>query len=203
MLFHLVLHCFSKSLSRECNIQEIKAWVSVHINTNAPKCLLICKHEPTLIVLFCYWISLPYGKIIWITNDLSIQTTCKLYYRKTCLKRPLKKKTKIGFQYLLSLNAGQKYCRMLQGEHSAILSTFIKLPSVIKIFVLSIFEWPLKTGFTAHQQFAFFCSAIYLKDQTIVYFLKSILWRKNSDVKNRNLWFQWGLYRGHQISHIN
>ena len=37
---------------------------------------------------------------------------------------------------------------MLQGEHSAILSTFIQLPFVIKIFVLSIFEWPLKTGFT-------------------------------------------------------
>ena len=37
---------------------------------------------------------------------------------------------------------------MLKGEHSAILSTFIKLPFVIKIFVLSIFEWPLKTGFT-------------------------------------------------------
>ena len=35
---------------------------------------------------------------------------------------------------------------MLQGEHSAIQSTFIKLPFVINIFVLSIFEWPLKTG---------------------------------------------------------
>ena len=43
---------------------------------------------------------------------------------------------------------GQKYCRMLQGEHSAILLTFIKLPFVIKIFVLSIFEWPFYTGFT-------------------------------------------------------
>ena len=31
---------------------------------------------------------------------------------------------------------------MLEGGHSAILSTFIKLPFVIKIFVLSIFEWP-------------------------------------------------------------
>ena len=30
----------------------------------------------------------------------------------------------------------------------AILSTFIKLPFVIKISVLSIFEWPLKTCFT-------------------------------------------------------
>ena len=32
----------------------------------------------------------------------------------------------IGFQDQSSLNAGQKYCRMLQMEHSAILSTFIK-----------------------------------------------------------------------------
>ena len=37
---------------------------------------------------------------------------------------------------------------MLPLEHSAILSTFIKLPFVIKIFVLSIFELPVKTGFT-------------------------------------------------------
>ena len=44
------------------------------------------------------------------------------------------------FQDQLSLNAGEKYCRMLQREHSAILSTFIKLPVVIKTFVLSIFE---------------------------------------------------------------
>ena len=31
-------------------------------------------------------------------------------------------------------------------EHSAILSTFIKLPFVIESFVLSIFEWPFYTG---------------------------------------------------------
>ena len=37
---------------------------------------------------------------------------------------------------------------MLQREHSVILLTFIKPPYVIKIFVLSVFEWPLKTGFT-------------------------------------------------------
>ena len=40
------------------------------------------------------------------------------------------------------VNAGQKYCR--------ILLTFIKLPFVFKTFVLSIFEWPLKTGFTVY-----------------------------------------------------
>ena len=72
---------------------------------------------------------------------------------KTCLKQPLSKRPKIGFQDQISLNAGQMYCRMLQGEHSAILSTFIKLPFVIKTFVLSIFDWPFKTGLTV--QFSF------------------------------------------------
>ena len=47
----------------------------------------------------------------------------------------------------LSLNAGQKYCRMLPLEHSAILLTFIKLLFVIKIFVCVYSKWPYKTGF--------------------------------------------------------
>ena len=44
------------------------------------------------------------------------------YRVKPVIKWPL---SKIGFQDLLSLIAGQKYCSML---HSAILLTFIKLP---------------------------------------------------------------------------
>ena len=36
---------------------------------------------------------------------------------------------------------------MLQGEHSAIYLTVINLPFVIKIFILSIFDWPFYTGF--------------------------------------------------------
>ena len=43
------------------------------------------------------------------------------WYSKTCVKRPLSKIPQIGFQDQLLLNVGQKYCRMLQGEHSAIL----------------------------------------------------------------------------------
>ena len=35
-------------------------------------------------------------------------------------------------------------------EHSAILSTSIKLSSAFKAFISPIFEWPLKTGFTVH-----------------------------------------------------
>ena len=51
-----------------------------------------------------------------------------------------KAKKKIGFQDRLLLNADQKYCRMLQREHSAILSIFIKLSFTIKTFVLSIIK---------------------------------------------------------------
>ena len=44
----------------------------------------------------------------------------------------------------LLLNAGKMYCRILQGEHSAILLTFIKLPFVIKIFDLSFLSGCLR-----------------------------------------------------------
>ena len=64
-------------------------------------------------------------------------------YSKTCVKRPLSKIPKIGFQDQLSLNAGPKYFRMFQGENYAILLTFITLIFVIKIFVMSFFECPL------------------------------------------------------------
>ena len=39
---------------------------------------------------------------------------CLLKFSKTCLKRPLSKRQKNGSQDQLSLNAGQKYYRMLQ-----------------------------------------------------------------------------------------
>ena len=59
---------------------------------------------------------------------------------KPTIIQPLSKRPPIGFQYQLSLYADQKYYIILQGEHSEIVSTFIKLPFVIKIFVLSIFS---------------------------------------------------------------
>ena len=82
----------------------------------------------------------------WSLEDIpSSSLLTVVLYSKTCLKWPLSRRPQIGFQDQLSLNAGQKYCRMLQGEHSAILSTFIKLSFVIRIFILSIFEWRLYT----------------------------------------------------------
>ena len=81
--------------------------------------------------------KLSHEQSIWVSSTV-----------KPVLSSHSKRRPTIGIQDRLLLNAGQKYCRMLQGEHSAILSTFIKLPFVIKILVLSFFEWPLKTGFT-------------------------------------------------------
>ena len=56
----------------------------------------------------------------------------KLNTEKTVLSGHSKKNLKIGFQDRLSLHACQKYCRMFQGDNSAIPSTCIKLAFVIK-----------------------------------------------------------------------
>ena len=65
-------------------------------------------------------------------------------YSKTCVKRPLSKDQKLVFK----TNYRLMQVKSIAVEHSAILSTFIKLPIVMKIFLLSIFEWPFYTGFT-------------------------------------------------------
>ena len=89
-------------------------------------------------------------KVALTRTDVRHVIYVELMYSKTCLKRPLSKGPKIRFQDQSSLNAGHKHCRMLQRGHSAIRSTFIKLPFATDILVLSIFEWPLKTRFTVY-----------------------------------------------------
>ena len=61
--------------------------------------------------------------------------------RKSVLSGYSKRRPKVGFQDRLSLNVGQKYCRMLQ---ESILQYFRHSLS----YHLSTFEWPLKTYFT-------------------------------------------------------
>ena len=58
------------------------------------------------------------------------------------------KKTKNWFSRPTIAKCISKVLQNAPRELSAILSTSIKLPSVFKTFVLSIFEWLLKTGFT-------------------------------------------------------
>ena len=47
-------------------------------------------------------------------------------YSKTCLERPLKKRLDKDLNDKWLVNEGQRYCRMLPLEHSAILLTCIK-----------------------------------------------------------------------------
>ena len=56
---------------------------------------------------------------------------------KTCIKQPLSKRPKIGFQNQLSLNAGQRYCRMLQVEQyfQPSLSYHLSLRSLFCLFL--------------------------------------------------------------------
>ena len=82
-----------------------------------------------------------------------------LLYSKTCHERPLKKKTKIVFSRSIIALFRSKVLQNAPGGHSAILSTFIK------IFVLSIFEWLLKTGFTV---FDFSLSKSYMHYRAIL-----------------------------------
>ena len=134
--------------------------LSYHLSFRPLFCLFLSGHFTQVILYFKYSVLCQKVNLFWIQcnhfnllhfNDLFHAYCYNNYgivYSKTCVKRPLSSRPQIGFQDQLSLNAGQKYCRMLQWEHSAILSTFIKLPFVIKTFVLSIFEWPFYTGFT-------------------------------------------------------
>ena len=107
----------------------------------------------------------PWWKAIWIF--ISVFTVCQSIryrvtnkqrvkdawceYRKTCVKRPLLNRPKMVFNTVYRLMQVKNIAECSKGKHSAILSSFIKLPVVIKIFVLSFFEWPFYTGFSIHQ----------------------------------------------------
>ena len=88
-----------------------------------------------------FWYLLYMQKKTQIQYNLS--KTATLEKTKNCFSRL--RLTQFKRIRQCSKDAGRTYFRMLQGEHSAILSTFIKLPFVNKVFDLSIFERPLKT----------------------------------------------------------
>ena len=138
-----------------CNILPLRTTVLPDLNVNVLS-------KQTFQFHFCVSSTIQSGLVVrkpvfgfaiwyWLFQPACLATCSKFsHYSKTCVKRPLSKRPKIGFQDQLSLNAVQKYCRILQGEHSAILLTCIKPPFVIKFFALSIFEWQFYTGFTVY-----------------------------------------------------
>ena len=95
-------------------------------------------------------------------------------YSKACVKWPFYKRLKIGLQDLLSLNAGQNNCRM----HFAItFLSFIRLPIVIKIFVLPIFEC-----FTQVLLYLHFLLIRYLRSKQILSYFH-VLWSSNFELR--------------------
>ena len=100
------------------------------------------------------------ARLIWVKRILKIQPLPGYIPIYPVLKQFIstlagsnktqsKRRPKIVFQDQLSINAGQ-ILQNASREHSAILSTFIKLQFVFKTIFWSIFECPLKTGFTVY-----------------------------------------------------
>ena len=63
-----------------------------------------------------------------------------MVYSETPIKRPLKNRQNKGMKAMWYLNASQKYCRMLHGEHSVVLLTCIKRLSVMQTYFWSSVE---------------------------------------------------------------
>ena len=82
----------------------------------------------------------------WTITQEQCQRTTKYSLVKPVLSGHSKRRPKIGLQDRLSLNAGQKYCRMLQWEHSAILST--SNGSILQYFRSALsYHFPLRPLF--------------------------------------------------------
>ena len=103
--------------------------------------------------------------VLYVLSSFSISIMC---YSKTCVNQLVSKRQIIGFQDQLSLNADQ-------GERSAVLLPFIKLPFVNKIFVLSIFEWPFCKGFTV----AFSCHTCLQTELYLFFTSYDLPWTQN------------------------
>ena len=139
------------------------------------------KHEASLsIITFIQDFEADYKLILHSGTNLKTFTYIfGQIFSKTCLKRPIKMKTKIGFQDWLLFNAGQKYCRMLQ--YSAILSNFIKLPFSINTFVLSIFKWPLEKVLLYNYAFELFAPWVIFHAfcRLLIFFQNQPFWKKS------------------------
>ena len=93
-----------------------------------------------------------FSKYIFGNKKFSIYTFAikgikfTLEYSETCLKWPLKKETKTGFQDQLWVNAGQSIAECSKRKLLQYFRPSLTYHFVIKIFVLSILKCPLKTG---------------------------------------------------------
>ena len=114
---------------------------------------MICLSFNMKSAAMCFGGDLKHGEV-WenmsINGSLYISCGHKLDTVKPVLSSHSNRRPKLVFKPSYRLMQ-VKVLQNAPREHSAKLSTFIKLPFVFKSFVLSIFEWPLETGFTVYR----------------------------------------------------
>ena len=113
-------------------------------NDGSPCNRLLCSHIQRRCVRLSFMSLAPHDSCACMFKHDRVPWFFINVLFKTCVKSHSKKTTDL-FSKQFSLKADQKYYGA-----SANFSTFIKLLFVIKIFVLSIFEWPFYTCFTVY-----------------------------------------------------
>ena len=141
VFYQFLVWCLGSSVALDCIDSWFLSsllWYRDSIRDFLPVALTVCKLRAPL----------PYStikKLILIDLRMSYLWAILAFTVKPVINDHSQKDRKLVFK-TKSLITGQKYCRMLQREHSALLSICIKLPFAIKSFVLSSFQWSLKTG---------------------------------------------------------
>ena len=87
------------------------------------------------------WLSFVVSNCEFVTFPLVSWVRCGTWLYRFLIFAPL-----LTFNTDYRLMQVKSIAECSKGEHSAMLTTFIKLPFSIKAIVLSIFKWPLKTG---------------------------------------------------------
>ena len=110
-------------------------------------------------------------QMYWLRNEKNY------YYHTLFSEKATLKKTENWFsRHNYHLMQVKSIAECSKGSILQFLSTFIKLPFVIKIFVLSIFEWPFYTSFTAIY-FAKISHYALMGNLKINFFFQTYLWR--------------------------
>ena len=102
-LNYTILQRYKRKMSMKYKHDSL-SW-SIHMDT-LECCKGIALHLPKRVNRSC---SRPEAVTTMFSGPIRFY---QFSYSKTCLKQPLSKRPKMGFQDQLLLNAGQKYCRM-------------------------------------------------------------------------------------------
>ena len=105
--------------------------------------ILLCTYRVAETSDFFMWLGetlVRLGKCSSFTGHIGTSVGFDHALGKTCLKRPLKKKTKIGFQDRILLNAGQNYFRLSLSYHLSLRSLFcLFLSGHLRLFDLILY----------------------------------------------------------------